>query len=243
MLVFVSMMPGVIVQERVFPSSDVTPVPTAASELNLYAFPYSLYCSDISTVQNNGPEWEGIQIGASSLNDFDQSVTNLRELYRTNDLRGNQISYYIPTTRLAAREGVPVGIMACILDNTVWLLRVTIVDNPPLRVQLSNLIAEYGLPNAVTWSEVLSTRIVFWFEDGVAAEVGVYESEEEAFSNYGDVLQIIYFPYQSNQNYEAVWPYNRTRVTPPSMGDEVYDPPLPTEQNPFDFSIVHYRHT
>lgn len=233
-LITACMMSGVGAQEGETPP----PIPTPDWTINWYAFPYSLYCSEIDTSRSNGPNWGEIQIGSSTLSDLDIYVTGLSGGYQTDGVLGNWVNYYMSSASQADEEGVPDQIIACILEDTVWLLKVTIGDNPLLKIQLSDLITEYGLPDAVTWTEVLQTRVVFWFERGIAAEVGVYESDMETIHNFGNISNLIYFPYQNNQNYETRWPYNITRTTPPPTGDEVLVPPLPTEQNPFDFDSI-----
>jgi hypothetical protein len=72
---------------------------------------------------------------------------------------------------------------------------------------------------------------VFWFEQGIAAEVIV--SLEDP-SSYGVITRVIYFPPQTSEGYEMRWPYTVTR-TEPFMP---VDPAVPAERNPFDFETM-----
>jgi hypothetical protein len=203
--------------------------------IDMFAFPDGKFCSEIDLIDKEGPTWGNIHIGTSSLEELEAAVYSLSNLYETQGLRQDRVSYGIWDARRAGQLQIPVQITACILDDTVWLLDVvTTRVEPPINVV--DLIAEYGLPTTVTWTDASTDRVVFWFEAGIAATVNAYELE--GVSEYGKVYTIIYFPFQSNEGYETRWPYNVTRTTPSIDIDVVHSPPVPTEQNPFDFEAM-----
>jgi hypothetical protein len=124
---------------------------------------------------------------------------------------------------------------SCIDINTqkVTALIVSTI-NPPIYLQ--DLVAQYGTPDAVTWGYSNISRTTFWFAEGIATSVNIYE--QNRMLDYGQIDFVVYFPYQMNEGFEERWPYNRTNSENPVSGDRVYDPPPSEAQNPFDFEAM-----
>jgi hypothetical protein len=102
-------------------------------------------------------------------------------------------------------------------------------------VYLDDLVAQYGIPDTVTWGPSNVSRTVFWFEEGVAAYVGIHATDRQA---YGEIGYIIYLPYQSKAGFEERYPYRYTTKENLDEVAKIYDPPLSEAQNPFDFEAM-----
>jgi hypothetical protein len=209
-----------------------TPLVTATPILDIYAFPTGLFCSKIDMNGEVAPVWGEIQIGKSSIDDLHTYVTTLSNLYQTEGIKVDRISYFISPSRLAEQQQVPTRLTACVIDGVVWLVQVSMYyDNNPYT--LVAFVQKYGLPDVVTWSESPQTRLVFWFEFGIMAEVNIDKSRD--ILSYEDILSIVYFPVQDIDGFQNRYPFNLTRTTP-AFTDEILRPPLSTDQNPFNFS-------
>jgi hypothetical protein len=194
-------------------------------------FPTSLYCSDIQQV-SAGPTWEGITIGVTSRPQFEAFISELNVDYDVVDGE-DKLLFYAFNGRDALAQNVPTYITACFNGGTLVLVEISFHAESDSE-NIFDMVAHYGIPDAVTWTDTLGTRIAFWFEEGLAAEISV---RQELESNYGKVIRVIYFLYQDSDTYEETWPYNRTPEQP-VFGDSVVEPPLPEEQNPFDFDAI-----
>lgn len=208
----------------------ITPLPTPSSDV--WPFPNGMYCNEIEL--GLGSSWHGITIGESTLDEFEQQLFALSDEYSIIE-RPNPASlgivYSVPT-EIALENQIPRAVTICTIDNIIASIRVsnTVYPAQP-SIFIDDWIANLGTPDAVTWGGSEFSRVVFWFQEGIALDVFVGQPE------YGAVFYTIYFPYQDVSGYEARFPYNRTARIP-FVGDEVFNPPLPTEQNPFDFDAI-----
>jgi hypothetical protein len=168
-------------------------------------------------------------------------VSTVEELKRYADTIANYDStyqyadfiYLARTGLLQDKSGIPPVIQACIDFDTQTVTALKLSFNT---LSIENLVAEYGIPDIVTWGNSNIDRTVFWFNEGIAASVVILE--ESNSSDYGEVSSIVYFSYQTNEEFEARWPYNRTNSENPIGGDHIYDPAPSEKQNPFDFDAM-----
>jgi hypothetical protein len=198
----------------------------ALNEVSPYNFPLELYCAE--AVEGTGPSWENITIGSSTLGELAETLFQRSKEYEVYS-EENEVRFSIFDRTTVRDTDIPTTVTVCIIDDIVIALAVA--HNLSSLPDLNDYIVQYGEPDAVTWSDFETSRVVLWFEEGIVANVGV------ADSGFG-VITTVYMPYQSAVGFETKWPYNRTRTMPPLAGDEVFIPPLPTEQNPFNFDAM-----
>lgn len=216
---------------------------TAPTSMPLFEFklpfPTHLHCPDISSPYL-GPRWKNFQIGVSTITELDTYLNNLNPNYNRSRIDSvNFVSYTLSLSiRKAEDLGIPSLVNVCFDPQSRIITAISpgnLVDSP----FLSDLLIRYGEPDAVTWDLSTETRLVFWFEDGVAATIRVDLTER--FAPYGTVLSMTYFPFQPIEGYENRWPYNRT-----VSGEQLEDlqrratltPSVPNEENPFDFEAM-----
>ncbi len=202
-----------------------TPFPTPSTDP--FPFPNGLFCSEAQ--MGPGPTWRGITIGESTLRQLQALMAELSENYTFNDRGPRGVTFSLPTVREAREKGIPIHVSACIQDNIVTVLSDIDATKRTRLLFLDDWVADLGIPDAVTWDSVTTSRVVFWFEHGVAVTVLVVEP-------FGELLFPVYFPYQPVDGYETRWPYNRTRSTP--MEHHEAGTPPPSEQNPFDLDAM-----
>lgn len=156
-------------------------------------------------------------------------MLELSQNYAFTDRGSRGVTFSLPTQREAFEKSIPVHVSACLQDNIVTALSSidSALQSPSFF--LDDWVAELGVPDAVTWDSVSTSRVVFWFEEGIAVSVLVVEP-------YGASLFPVYFPYQPVDGYETRWPYNRTRRSP--MQHHEAGTPPPSEQNPFNFNTM-----
>lgn len=211
----------------------VEPLPTRPRNAPFWSvFPANLYCYDIVDL-SEGPTWGGVTIGISNVEDLKEYMSTIGNYDSI-----NQWADYISFARtgdLRDEAGIPSVVASCVdmTTQTVTALSVSTI-NPAL--YLEDLVAQYGTPDAVTWGFGSTFRTVFWFAEGIAASVNIFEQNE--MLDYGQIDFIVYFPYQSKEDFEERWPYNRTNSENPTGGDRVYDPPPSEAQNPFNFDAM-----
>jgi hypothetical protein len=214
-------------------SQDETPtiIPLPTPSTDVWPFPIGMFCNEIEP--GLGSSWRGITIGESTLDEFEQALFELSEEYaiveRPNPANRG-ILYSVPSD-IAEENQLPRSVIVCSMDDIVYSLRVSNPAFPEPSFFLDDWIAKLGEPDVVTWSTDMTTRVVFWFQEGIALDVFVGEPE------YGAIFSTVYFPYQDSEGYADRFPYNRTAITP-FIGDVLYDPPIPTAQNPFDFDAI-----
>lgn len=180
-----------------------------------------------------GYSWHGIRIGESSQEDLE----NVLEEFGYYDLvlpvegnLSNAIGYrWGESQENAIARQAPAQIDVCFQDSKIVVLDVSWSYQEAFYI--ADLLAIFGEADTVTWSLTESSRLVFWFDLGIAGEIFVHRGDGASF---GRISRIIYFPPQSNIGYESRWPFNLTRIEPfvPT------DPSIPSEQNPFDFEAI-----
>ncbi len=211
----------------------ITQTPVSTDDLRV--FPGDLVCGKREeTLNEDGPSWVGIIVGKSSLADVRNLLSTFSNDYEF--IEDNYNTRFIDPKFLHETE-FPSSIRLCLQDETAEVIAVAY--NSPLSVprpNLNDLVAEFGLPDAVTWTENPASRIVFWFSQGFATVVTVIPNETDNTNfqpTFGRITEEIYFPYQEIEGYEDRWPYNQTRkfnefLMHPEEAD--FGP-----ENPFDF--------
>lgn len=182
---------------------------------------YPILACPTGEISQLGPTWRGITIGVSTLDELDQILDPSQALLpiRVMGQWGNTVSLNY--------RGMPV----CAQGDIV-----TVIEIGPVLLSLSDFIAAYGIPDAVTWAPDVWYRVAFWFEEGVAAEVWSGTARRASEPHWGYVIKTLYFPYQSAVGYETRWPYAATYPEAPGPWD-VADQ-IPMEQNPFDLDAM-----
>ncbi len=222
LIVFSSTVQGFDPQRLATATAQATTPPSQDDESNTRDFPNDLYCSSI-TRPYAGPGWNGLVIGQSTLKDL---------VDRLSDLDGELSVYFADnlwgaTFPEATSINTPVSVFACISGNIVTVLQITRqATRSPM--DLSDLIAKYGPPDAITWTPGPATRLALWFGKGIGAELVALPNEP----TWGSVFKLIYFPYQSTVDYQQRWPYKYTRLT--IVGDLYHS----HKQNPFDIAAI-----
>lgn len=168
-----------------------------------------------------GPSWHSITIGVSQLNELAREMGDSQK----NSIR---VLHEWPggVTSLNYR-----GKLVCVQDGII----VAMTISEPFFRNLSDYVAVYGIPDAVTWTPRFNSRIVFWFKQGIAVEAWTGTLNKNDLY-WGNISYVIYFPYQEVEGYKTRWPYNATWPEAPNLlgiGD-----PVPTEQNPFNFEAM-----
>jgi hypothetical protein len=162
------------------PTSEINP----RNEIHIYSFPLDLYCSDV--IEGTGSNWGHITIGSSTVEDLVDTMFQYSEKYSV-DFDDNEVRFSM-FDRTQVNDDAPLSVKACVAENVI----VALVINHNLK-DLTNLVdyvAEYGEPNAITWTDFETSRLAFWFEKGLAADVGV------ASDGFGAIIQTVYMPYQ-----------------------------------------------
>lgn len=201
------------------PTLEYSPTPTLTF---LNSFPENLVCSDMETPGNLGPTWNGVTIGKSSVEDL------LKQFGVE-----NQDAVQRPSGALAFRLPISLGVYpvdVCVQGATITAMTITMTNVEP--VFLIDFVSEYGIPDAVTYTSNPYSRVIFWFEQGLAVEVSA--NVGDLF--FGRVGEVALFPYQPVTGYEARWPYNRT--WPEWIPSDEFVTTLPDTQNPFDFDAM-----
>jgi hypothetical protein len=193
-----------------------------------YPFPY-LFCPNV--VAGKGATWQGITIGESTLDDVYVLMEALSDNYIIRERADESVLFDHKSYREAYENDIPSQTIFCTQDDVITAIEYKpgiALGNPP-KLFLDDLVAKYGVPDAVTWANSSTSRVVFWFEEGIVASVTVTET-------YGSVFNVIYMPYQPVEGYESRWPFNQTRTEPLEHPEGGKQPP--TEQNPFDFEAI-----
>jgi hypothetical protein len=209
------------------PTPLFTPFPTPIEDP--FPFPNGLFCPDAEG--GLGPTWNGITIGESTFDELQTLMMGLSDNYILTDrgARGFRLSLPLSAIDEAQEKGIPEGVIGCVQDGVIIVLSEVEVATRLPTFFLDDWIAELGTPNAVTWGNSSASRTVFWFGEGLAVSVLVVEP-------FGASIFHVYFPYQSVEDYETRWPFNRTRRSPLQYHEG--GTPPPSEQNPFDFDSI-----
>ena len=211
-------------------AQEDTPPPYPPAPRYWPVFPVGLHCESIDGVAE-GPTWGEVTIGISNVENLKSYVGTIEDYYTT---QYADFIYFERSPNVLDDSGIPPLIEACIdiHTQTVTALR---VSNNRLMV-LQDLVAEYGTPDIVIWGSSNISRTAFWFEDGIATLVYILEEYERLY--YGEVGLIVYFPFQSDKDFEERWPYTHTNSENPLGGDRLYIPTPSEAQNPFDFDAM-----
>jgi hypothetical protein len=188
--------------------SPATPSPTVQFDSYFEIFPMGLVCSEAES--GLGPTWRNITIGESSLFDIEAEYG---KSFAWNDM-----------LRISDFE-VGWDIVLCVEKKIITAIKVG--SELPY---LEDYVELYGEPDVVTWSNTAS-RLLFWFDEGIAIDVYVNPTVARY---YGLVSFVVYFPYQDLNDYEDKWPFNQTLTEGLPDGDLA----IPDEQNPFDFNAI-----
>jgi hypothetical protein len=213
------------------PSQTPEPLPPRAKFYPPWdVFPGNLYCEEIGPI-SEGPTWGEITVGVSTRDDLKAYVRTLG--FYDSIQEWDDYIILARTGRLRDEETIPPTINAC-FDPTTQIITALRVGTHS-SVYLDDLVAQYGIPDTVTWGPSNVSRTVFWFEEGVAAYVGIHATDRQA---YGEIGYIIYLPYQSKAGFEERYPYRYTTKENLDEVAKIYDPPLSEAQNPFDFEAM-----
>ena len=226
------LLPKGIVEQIELPTPE--PIPTHLYEYAM-TFPNFLLCSEANR-NSVGTNWEGIIIGRSKIAD----VFEVAEQWSNDDYYsiradrlGSDVGYTIllsgvdhSGTRQAANT-----IRFCVIDDTIFALVVSYPVGSNLYID--DFVAQYSIPQAISYDVGSpASRIVFWFDEGVAAKVSVLDEE----GSFGRINTVIYFapPNDPTQS----WPYNhsvsgQTNDISQSEFEDWYG-----EENPFDFETM-----
>jgi hypothetical protein len=207
-----------------------TPIPIDPNVM-MVVFP-NLDCFDIES-PFDGPTWNTITIGASTIDDLRNYVTELNPTYSEHSVDSLRYVSFSVTNQIAESNSIPTVIAAC-LDSGSKIVTALGVLNPFAESYLQDLVTHFGIPEFVWWDEILSSRVVVWVTKGIAASVSVDESEQ--FIPYGNVTRLVYFPYQTLEDYEEQWPYTHRASPRPNLVTRT--PELPYVDNPFDFDAM-----
>lgn len=226
--------------QNVQATQNFTPTPVDNDDLRV--FPGDLVCNrEGLPISDDEPTWMGITIGQSTLDDVKTLLTTFRYKYTFIDNDNYNIRFVI-WDPFQVEQGEPTSIRLCLNKDIIQVMAVAYTFPLSIpRPNLSDLITQFGSPDAITWTDNPATRVVFWFEHGFAAVVTVIPNEvsDPRFEpTFGRVVEEIYFPYQDIEGYEDRWPYNQTRkfnVYLPSPEDPSVDF---GPENPFDFDAI-----
>lgn len=183
----------------------------------------------------------GITIGESTLDDVEQLISTFGDEYVFID-DDNYNTRFVASNFIQDEPQFPSSVRLCLEGNVVQVLAVG-YNNGLLaqRPNLSDFIVQFGVPDAITWTDNPASRVAFWFEQGIAAVATVIPNNPDyphLESTFGRIEVEIYFPYQEIDGYEDRWPYNQTRqynpfLSWPYTGRDDYGP-----ENPFDFAAM-----
>jgi hypothetical protein len=174
-----------------------------------------LACPQID-VRGSGPLWHGVTVGESSFSEFVAAIGEGE--IRVRGVSPNSILLdYADVAGVCVQHGIVVAI-----------------DTAASLPFLTDYVAIYGSPDAVTWTSQYHERVIFWFEEGIAVVAWIGSVTEENAPIW--VSSEFFFPYQDSDGFESRWPYNATWSEPPIITDVGYE--VSTEQNPYDFDAM-----
>lgn len=212
--------------ETLQPTEELTPlVPSPTIELTPpQYYPEYLMCEEVEPTE--GASWLDIEIGVSSLDDLMITLDRLGEyevllvndtyIYLGQIENGDE---QIETDPILS----PSYIAVCVSEENA-ISSVGILSKASFQLDIYDLVAMYGIPDAVSYTARPLVRIVFWFESGIAASI--YVGPESEFR--GAVTAVYYFPFVDVTSFESEYPYIFTREEALSS----------VEQNPFDFDAI-----
>jgi hypothetical protein len=195
------------------------------------AFPATLFCEYIDSM-TDGPTWGEITIGSSNAEDLKDYVRTIGN-FDSIDQWADYISF-ARTGGLQDESGIPPLIEACIDLDTQVVTALRLSVNEAINIQ--DMVTEFGIPDTVTWGSSNISRTLFWFDKGIASSVYILEDSE--ILDYGEIGLIVYFPFQTEDDFEERWPFLYTNIENPVGGDRLYLPQPSEAQNPFNFEGI-----
>lgn len=195
-------------------------------------FPSDLFCEEAETSLPTGAGWNFVEIGSASLDGF-RAYFGYLNLWKYREWTAWDDTLIFEGGHLDDQNVGP-WVQVCIVNNVVMVLKVY-----PLNTNLSSFVANYGVPDTVTWSSNSpSENVAFWFERGIAVQFNAaandYGSPNINSPYWGIVSHVTYFPPQPVEGYENRWPYNRTRRLNFPLGA---NQPIGT-QNPVNYDVM-----
>lgn len=194
-----------------------TTIPVTATEGHtgiLGSTAYGLRCP--SNLSGIGPDWRGIQIGLSTLDDlkalyepYGQEPGILNEPPHSSDdpQEDYALTYYISIEGrdIQPELELPGLVEACIINNTIVALSVFAERDPSLPQTPIQLIALMGEPTLTSWDENdKETRMLHWPSDGISAQI--YQGMSVWF--------LYLYPYQES-DYLVHWPLSTALLQQP----------------------------
>lgn len=228
-----------VLAAQVIAQDNATATPDTVTERALVqAFPSQLFCQDITEV-TPGPTWETITIGEATLEDLDAYLATFSTTAGVFSSGNNGFIVGNIFTDFAGQRA-PFIIFGCSLDNVITVLQVWYNTESLDDITLfTDLMFVYGEPDTATYTTIQpSLSVMFWFDEGLAANVFSGASELSLapitdWDFYGRVDVLTFFPFQEEvEGFEERWPFNRTYL----FIDDAPEP-LGTE-NPFDFESI-----
>ena len=194
-------------------------------------YPEYLICDAV--LDGLGPAWEGITIGSSSFDDLQAHLTEIGE-YQIVWRNGSELT--IQRTDITWKQHTESAstslfkLQVCVTENNTISV-IGLPDVWPSKVDLYDLLAVYGMPNAVTWMARPLSREVYWLENGISATIYTGLQGDVRFR----VESLYYFPYLNidEGNFETTWPVAFVREEVGPIPNEAYQ-----ERNPFDFEAM-----
>lgn len=121
---------------------DVTPTPP---DTDLRTFPRDLVCNEIQEI-NDGPSWHNVIIGRSTISELREQLSSLSDEYQEYDvqLTSEGLLQFRLTNGNPSDERIPGVIDACVLDNIIVALKISVPMNAASH--FTNLLAIYGSP-------------------------------------------------------------------------------------------------
>src|SRR5690606_35300097 len=95
----------------------------------------------------------------------------------------------------------PTYVAVCISDDGT-ITSLGILSRRGFELNIYDLVSTYNMPDAVTWVARPLSRIVFWFDKGVAAAVEVIEETQIPHR----ITDLYYFPFVDVQSFEDEYP-------------------------------------
>lgn len=214
---------------------------TAQNVSDDMVFPLDLICEGVEKPYQ-GPTWEGIKVGVSSLTDLKARLKAMSDNYTPTgnyedpeDVKIYGLQFYLDNPNAGYSGQIPYGVRVCLSGDLVTVLDIGV--SLDMDINISDFVDTYGTPDAVTWTNNSpTTRVAFWFKQGLAVEIATIMEEPTTF---GKVGRVIYFPYGDTSGYESRWPYAKTRSpTYPNVFEGSFSDFEQRfgKQNPFDFN-------
>ena len=234
-LLFVLSVTLLVFASTIFAQYDQPTSTPVAIDVVEYAmtFPNFLICNE-RDFEISEIGWEGVIIGMSRTNELFEVIAEIGEDYsiRASNI-GNQIEYTLLLSGIdrTSLRRAPNAVRFCSIDDFIYALAVQYPVTSDLYI--NDLIAQYSLPQAPSYViGSAATRVVFWFEYGVATVVTVLDD------SFGQISEVIYFPPVQSDAFTEIWPYAYSVSGQNSTISSEELENLYGIQNPFDFDAM-----